>query len=38
MKADNVIHDSQLMTKLSELTTYGKYQPDVPQVKKLGSK
>ena len=38
LKADNVIHDSQLMMILSELITDGKYQPEVLQVRKLGSK
>ena len=38
MKADNVIRDSQVMTTLYEHTTDGIYQPDVLQVRRLGSK
>ena len=36
LKEDNVIYNSQLMTKLSEHA--GKYQPNVLQVRRLGSK
>ena len=38
LKADNAIQDNQLLTKLSELITDGKYQQDVLQVRRLGSK